>query len=288
MNEKFIITTESTADLTEEYYLEHNVPVIPLYYNVNGVVYGEERQLSVNEFYKKMEAGAEVSTASSNPAYLNTVFSKYAAEGFSIVHISFSSELSSSCSNAMMVAREVQELYPDIKIRVIDSLCASGGQGLLLYYSIKMKEEGHSMDEIVSWCEDNRLSICHEFTVDSLAYLQKGGRISKSVAVLGTIINVKPVLHMDNEGRLVSLRNVRGRKKSLIAMVDNMAEHIGNNKNEMVIITHANAEEDAFFVGNLVKEKLGITKFMFSFVSPTIGAHSGPGTVALFYMGDER
>ena len=151
-----------------------------------------------------------------------------------------------------------------------------------------MKEAGKSMDEILTWIQDNRLYFCHEFTVDDLFNLHRGGRVSKATAIIGTLINVKPVLHVDDEGRLMPVENVRGRKKSLIALVDHMEEKIGDFKNDTVFISHGDCLEDAEFVRDLVTKRFGITNFIINYVSPTIGAHSGPGTVALFYMGTHR
>lgn len=285
---KFVIVTDSTADLPQEFYEKHNITVIPLHFMVNGVLYGEEKTLPVNDFYARMRDNAVVSTSATNPAYIETVYRDLVSKGYDILHIAFSSGLSCSFNNALFVSKDVMEEFPDSNITVVDSLCASGGQGLLLYYCVELMESGHSLKETEEWAEQNKLRVCHQFTVESLHYLQKGGRISKSVAILGSLINVKPVLHVDNSGHLVSLGNVRGRKKSLISLVDNMEKAVGNVDNKVVIITHGDSLEDAYFIRDLIKERLGITKFLFNCVSPTIGAHSGPGTIALFHLGTAR
>ena len=173
---------------------------------------------------------------------------------------------------------------------MIDSLCASLGEGLLVHKAVAMKEAGKSMDEIASWVEENKLHVVHNFTVDDLFHLYRGGRVSKTAAVVGTMINLKPVLHVDNEGHLIPLSKVRGRKKSLIALVDSMEKQIGSRRdeNDIVFISHGDSLEDAQFVADLVKERLGIDQFLINYVGPTIGAHSGPGTIALFYFGDYR
>lgn len=285
---KLIITTDSTSDLPQEYYEKHNIPVIPLHYLVNGVLYGEEKTLPVTDFYAKMRNNAEVSTSSTNPEYIQKVFTDLINEGYDIIHISISSGLSCSYNNALFISKDLMEEYPEARIAVVDSLCASGGEGLLLYYCVKLLEEGKNMDTILKWVDDNKLHICHQFTVESLHYLQKGGRISKSVAILGSLINVKPVLHVDNNGHLISLSNVRGRKKSLVTLVDNMEKATKDINNEIVIITHCDALEDAYIVRDMIKERFGITKFIFNCICPTIGAHSGPGTIALFHLGTSR
>jgi DegV family protein with EDD domain len=212
------------------------------------------------------------------------------SEGYDILHIAFSSALSGSCSVAATVARELCDENPDTKILVIDSLCASLGEGLLLHKAVLLKESGKTIDEVADWLENNKLNLCHLFTVDDLHHLHRGGRVSKATAIIGTLINVKPVLHVDNEGRLIPLNNVRGRKKALISLVDQMEIRIKDypGSNDIIFISHGDCIEDAEFVAELIKERFGIKESLINFVSPTIGAHSGPGTVALFFMGKER
>ncbi len=284
----FVISTETTADLPDSYIEEHHILLHRLYYSVDDNVYGVENTLPYHDFYEKMRKGAMTSTMASNPDLIEKSYKKILEEGKDILHISFSSALSCSYNNASVTAREMLESNPDAKIIVLDSLCASLGQGLLVHTAVTMKEEGKSIDEIAEWVEAHKLNLCHQFTVDDLNYLHRGGRIKKSVAVLGTLINVKPILHVDNEGRLVPLINVRGRKKSLIALVDNMEKTMGNFKNDTIFISHGDAPEDAEFVKNLIIERFGSKNFLIDFVSPTIGSHSGPGTIALFYYGETR
>ena len=284
----FIISTDSTADLPAEYIKEHNLFIHPLYYNLDGEIYGGDKDLTPEVFYERMRNGLMPTTMATNPDFINNAYKKQLEAGLDILHISFSSALSGSHSNASVAAREIMDEYPDAKIVVIDSLCASMGQGLLVHYAVMMKEAGKSMDEIVAWVNENKLHLCHQFTVDDLHHLQRGGRVSKAAAIIGTLINVKPVLHVDNEGKLTPLSNVRGRKKALTTLVDNMANKIEGYKNDVVFISHGDCLEDAQFVADLIKERFGITNFIINYVCPTIGAHSGPGTVALFFMGNER
>lgn len=284
----FIISTDSTADLPKEYIDEHNIFIHPLYYNLDGEVYGGEKDLEPKEFYSRMRKGQMPTTMASNPGFIHNAFEKQIEDGMDILHISFSSALSCSYNNASVVAKEICDENKDAKIIVIDSLCASMGQGLLVHYAVTMKEQGKTIDEIVTWLNNNKLHLCHQFTVDDLHHLHRGGRVSKTTAIIGTLINVKPVLHVDNEGRLMSLSNVRGRKKALITLVDNMEKQIAGYENDIVFISHGDCIEDANFVADLVKERFGINKFLINYVCPTIGAHSGPGTVALFFMGKER
>ncbi|MBR6293761.1 MAG: DegV family protein [Lachnospiraceae bacterium] len=284
----YIISTDSTADLPDDYVKQHNITVHPLYYILDDFQYGGERMIPKHEFYQRMRDGAIATTCASNPDVVSSLFTREVEAGYDILHIGFSSALSSSYNNAAVVSREVMEAHPEARITVIDSLAASLGQGLLVHYAVKLKEEGKSLEEVAEWVENNKLHICHQFTVEDLKYLYRGGRISKSVAILGTLINVKPVLHVDNEGRLVPMSNVRGRKKSLNTLVANMAAQIGDYKNEIIFIGHGDSLEDAEYVRDKVKEQFGIDSFIVDYISPTIGAHSGPGTIALFHLGESR
>lgn len=285
---KFIISTETTSDLPDSYLKEHNIICLPLFYLFGDVTYGGEKKISNKEFFKMMRDGQVATTAASNPDMVKEAFEKAVKEGYDILHIGFSSGLSVSYNVADLMAKEVMDAHPEAKIIVIDSLCASLGQGLLVNSAVEMLEAGKTLDETAQWIEDHKMHLCHQFTVEDLKYLQRGGRISKTVAVLGTLINVKPVLHVDDNGKLVPLFNVRGRKKSLNALVDNMLKAIDGYDNPVVYITHGDSPEDAQYVADLIKEKTGIQNFLINELCPTIGAHSGPGTIALFYYGSER
>jgi DegV family protein with EDD domain len=219
---KFIITTDTTCDLPQDYMTKHNIRLLPLYYSLNGTIYGDENVLEPKAFYDIMRGGAMPTTMAVNPDNARQVFIGLLEEGYDILHIAFSSALSGSCSVAAASARELCEERPGSKIFVVDSLCASLGEGLLVHKAVQRKEEGKSLDEVADWLEKNKLSLCHLFTVDDLHHLHRGGRVSKATAIIGTLINVKPILHVDNEGRLIPLNNVRGRKKALISLVDQM------------------------------------------------------------------
>jgi DegV family protein with EDD domain len=287
---KYIISTDTTSDLPEDYLQQHNISLLPLYYNFNGTVYGDKTFLTPKEFYDMMRKGAMPTTMAVNPELAKEVFTKLLDQGYDVLHIAFSSALSGSCSVAATVARELMDERPGSKIIVIDSLCASLGEGLLLHKAVGLMKDGKSIDETAEWLEQNKLNLCHMFTVDDLHHLHRGGRVSKATAIIGTLINVKPVLHVDNEGRLIPLLNVRGRKKALISLVDQMEASMKGyaGSNDIAFISHGDCIEDAEFVGDLVKERFGIKEVLIHYVSPTIGAHSGPGTVALFFMGNTR
>ena len=207
-----------------------------------------------------------------------------------ILHIAFSSGLSGTCSSAEVAAQQVMSENPGCTIRVIDSLAASLGQGLLVHKAIMMKESGASFEEVADWVENNKLNLVHNFTVEDLFHLHRGGRVSKTAAILGTMINIKPMLHVDDEGHLINIGKVRGRRKSIISLADAMEKQMGSRKgeNDIVFISHGDCREDAQFLADIIRERFGIENFLINYVGPTIGAHSGPGTLALFYLGDYR
>lgn len=288
--EDFLITTDNTADLPEEYIRENHLQFMSLAYILDGVTYGEEQSLPSKEFYEKMRNGSMPTTSQINPQQAREKLLQFLETNKRIIHICFSSGLSGTCGGVTLAANEIMEERPDCKIAVIDSLCASLGEGLLVHMALECRKKGMSFEETVDWLEAHKGNVCHNFTVNDLFHLCRGGRVSKTAAVLGTMINIKPVLHVDDEGRLVAVGKVRGRKKSLSALVDAMDKQIGSwrNKNSVVFISHGDCEEDARYVRDLVEQRFGIHNFLIHTIGPTIGAHSGPGTVALFYMGDVR
>lgn len=284
----YVIMTDTTCDLPEDYLKNHNIDIIALYYSMDDIIYGDDKNISPSEFYNMMRNGKMPTTMACNPEVTERYFRKYLDAGKDILHIAFSSGLSSSYNTAAVVGRELSEEYPDRKIIVIDSKSASMGEGLVVYKAVQNMEHGMTIDDNSAWIEENISHFCQQFTVDDLNHLHRGGRVSKATAVIGTMINVKPVLHIDDEGHLIPLSNVRGRKKSLNTLVDNMAIYSKGYDNDMVLISHGDCLEDAEYVKSQIQERLGIENFMINYVCPTVGAHSGPGTLALFYMGEKR
>lgn len=287
---KFIITTDTTCDLPNEYLDQKGIKTLPLYYNFDGTIYGDENILEPKVFFDTMRGGAMPTTMAVNPSAANTLFRSLIQEGYDVLHIAFSSALSGSCSVAATVAREICDENPEAKIIVIDSLAASLGEGLLVHKACELKDSGKTIDQVAEWLEANKLTINHIFTVNDLHHLHRGGRVSKTSAIIGTLINVKPVLHMSNEGRLVPLYNVRGRKKALISLVDEMDKltNQGSIKNDTVFISHGDCLEEAQIVADQIKERFGVENILINYICPTIGAHAGPGTVSVFFLGQER
>lgn len=286
----FIIVTDTTADLPQNYIEEHELEIVFIPYLIDGTTYQNENQLDCGVFYDIMRNGSMPSTSQVNPNEFRQYFEAFLTKTNHILYLAFSSGLSGTCSNAKMIANEMMEDNPNIEIKVIDSLCASLGEGLLVEKAVQLKKAGKTFEETSAWIEEHALNINHIFTVDDLFHLYRGGRVSKTAAVVGTIVNVKPILHMDGEGLLKPINKVRGRKKSLHALVDYMEEKIGRFKdeNDIIFISHGDAIEDAQFVADDIKKRFGIDSFLINHIGPTIGAHSGPGTIALFYLGEKR
>jgi DegV family protein with EDD domain len=226
----------------------------------------------------------------SNPEVIRRTFKSYVDQGLDILHLSFSSALSGGCSNVVTGAQEICEENPGAKILVLDTLNASMGEGMFIMKAAQLKEEGKNIDEIYSWLEEHKMEFCVRFTVDDLGHLQRGGRISKTTAIIGTMINIKPILYVNTEGQLVPLSTARGRKKSLATICNDMVESIGKYKDsdDPICIAHGDSLEDAKYLEELIHEKLPGKKVIINTVSPSIGAHSGPGAIGLCFMGEKR
>ena len=288
---EFVIVTDTTTDLPRDYVEKHHLYMMSLPYTLEGTSYTWEKPMPVKDFYDKMRAGSLPTTSQANPEEAALLYESILKDNdVDILHIAFSSGLSGSFNSCRIAAADVCEKYPDHRIVVVDSLAATLGQGLLVYKAVQLKEAGKSLDEVAAWVEENKYHLVHNFTVDDLFHLHRGGRLSKTAAIVGTMINLKPVLHVDDEAHLVMLSKVRGRKKSLIGLVDCMEKQLGDwkDKNDIIFISHGDCPEDAQFVADLIKERFGYENFMIDYIGATIGAHSGPGTVALFYLGDHR
>lgn len=286
---KFIITSDTTCDLPKDFCKNNSIDIHPLYYRFGeDEIYGGDKDITPTEFYKRMRDGEMPTTMATNPEASREIFEPRLREGYDIIHISFSSALSSSYQNTCVAAAELNEEYPERKITVIDSLCASMGEGLLVYKAVNFMNAGHSYDETVDYIEGLKLHISHQFTVDDLFHLHRGGRVSKATAIIGTIVGIKPLLHVDDEGRLIAIGKTRGRKKSLVSLVDKMAATMGNRDNDIIMISHGDSIEDAEFVASLVRERLNINNIIINTICPTIGSHSGPGTIAVFFEADVR
>lgn len=284
----YIITVNSTVDTGKEWLEERNVPVIPLKYTIDGQEYTDMYGLSDKEFFQKLREGKMSVTSQINPEEAKEMLEPYVKEGKDVLHLAFSSALSGTCNSMKIAAEELQEEYPEAKVIVVDTLCACMGEAMLLYYALKQKEAGKAIEEVAQWAEENKLHVCHNVTVDDLFHLHRGGRVSKTAAVLGTMVKVKPIIHMDDNGALQVIGKERGRKKSLHKIVDMAVERSEGWDNEIIMITHGDCLEDAEYVAKLVREKMGVENVLIHNIGTVIGSHTGPGVVATFCMGNKR
>lgn len=287
---KYCITTDSNSDLPQEYIDKLNTTIIPQYYSFGDTVYGDELNMPPAEFYERMKKGELPGSQANNPAVIEEKFRSLLDKDFDIIHIGFSSALSGSYNNVCMVAKELLEEYTDAKITVIDSLNVSLGESIMVLHANALKEKGASYEEVVDAIEEFKQHINVQFTVDDLFHLQRGGRVSKTTAVVGSALNLKPFLYVSNAGTLVSAGTVRGRKKSLHTLVERMKATLEENTDYSlpVGIVHGNCLEDAQVVAELVKEQTNFSNIIINDISPSIGTHAGPGALGILYYGQPR
>lgn len=288
--EKFVISTDSTCDMPPAYYQQHQILLFPLTFTLDGGEYGGENlpQMDEKEFYAKLRAGSMPKTSQITLDGALKKFEPLAKQGASVLHIAFSSGLSGTCNSCTLAAEELMEKYPDCKIIVIDSLCASMGEGLYLDYAVTLREQGNTLEETAEILQRDKQNLCHFFTVDNLFHLQRGGRVSKVSAVFGSMLGIKPVLHVDKDGKLIPIAKVRGRKASLDYLVEAAGKKLDPRKATKFFVSHGDCAEDAQYVADKMTERFGIDEKMIHTIGPVIGSHSGAGTVALFFMGTDR
>ena len=284
----YVITVNSTVDVPKEWLEERHVPVIPLKYTIDGETYTDMEGLSAKEFFDKLREGKMSTTSQVNPEEAAAELEPYIKEGKDILHLGFSSGLSGTLNSMKIAGEMLEEKYPEAKVIVIDTLCACLGEALLLYKALQQKEKGKNIDELAGWVEENKLHVCHNVTVDDLNHLHRGGRVSKTTAVLGTLVQIKPIIHMDDNGKLQVIGKERGRKKSLNKIVDMAVEQSKGWDNDIIMITHGDCIDDAEYVAKLVREKMGIDNILINNIGTVIGSHTGPGVVAVFCMGNKR
>ena len=287
---EFYITTDSNSDLPQEYIDKFNTTIIPQYYSFGDTVYGDELNMPPAEFYDKMKGGELPQSQANNPAVIEDKFRAILDKGADIIHIAFSSALSGSYNNVCMVARELLDEYTDARITVIDSLNVSLGESIMVIHANTLKANGASYEDIVASLDEFKHHINVQFTVDDLFHLQRGGRVSKTTAVVGSALNLKPFLYVTNEGALSSNGTVRGRKKSISSLVDKMIASLEADTDYSlpVGIVHGNCIEDAKSLADIVKSKTKFTTVIINDISPSIGTHSAPGALGLVYYGQEK
>ena len=285
----FIISADSTVDLGWEYIKENNISIHPLLYSVDGEEYiPGVKDMDINEFYEGMKNGKMPVTSAANPHFIIEKFKEHVNNGYDVLHLSFSSGMSSNHNTTVLCAQEVMDEVEGSKIVVVDTLSASVGYSVLVHKAIEMKKAGKSIDEIAEWIEINKHRIIHDFVAGDLFHLYRGGRLSKSSAIFGTMLKVQPLLTVNKEGKLQPVGKVRGRKKALNYLVDNMEKKADINEIDVVYVINSNVYEEAEYVSNSIKEKYNIQNVFINDLSTTIGAHTGTGIVAVGYLAKER
>lgn len=284
----FQIITDSCCDFPTPMYGQLGLTFVPLTVEFRDNTFDDKNDDTLKDMYQGLRAGEVAKTSAVNPSRWSQAMEKALAAGKDVLVLAFSSGLSTTYQSAVIAAEELKDAYPDRKIQVIDTLCASMGQGLLVWYACKKRDEGLSLDEVAQWVLDNRLHLCHWFTVDDLMYLKRGGRISAATALVGTMLQIKPLLHVDDEGHLINMTKTRGRKAAIDAMVKKAQELGTGYDNSTMFISHGDCLSDAEYLSRQLKEKCGVKDVVISYVGAVIGSHSGPGTLALFFLGSHR
>jgi DegV family protein with EDD domain len=282
---KLRLFADSACDLPLSFFKEKNVTLIPLQVNIDDRVYKDLETLNPKDVFKEIREGKMPKTSQPNPQAFQEVFKELAESGETGIYIAFSSELSGTCQTALMVMEQVKEDYPDLDLTIIDTKCASVGYGLVVQHAAELASNGASKDEIIKAAEYRSEHMEHLFTVEDLDFLARGGRLSKASAFIGGLLNIKPLLHVE-DGKLVPLEKLRGRKKLLKRMLDVMEERGTDLQNQLVGISHGDDEEAALELKQLIEERFGTTKFYINLIGAAVGSHAGPGTLALFFLNE--
>ncbi len=280
--------TDSSADIPSKMAEELSIEVLQLEVLVDGDVSKANKDIDEKDFYAKLREKKNAITSAVSIDKFLIYMEKILAEGNDLLYLGFSSALSGTYNAGFVAAKELSEKYPDRKIYTVDTLAASMGEGLLVYLAAKKKEAGASIEEVRDYVESNKLHLCHWFTVDDLFFLKRGGRVSSATAIMGTMLSIKPVMHVDNAGRLINVSKARGRKNSIDELFERMKATAIDPADQTVFISHGDCAEDAEYLASRIKNELSVKNIVISYVGPVIGAHSGPGTLALFFLGSER
>ena len=282
------IITDTCCDFPAEMYKELDLEVVPLSVLYKGVNYNEYSEQWLKEMFDGLRQGESASTSAVNPDGWATVIEPVLQAGSDALVLTFSSGLSTTYQSAVIAATELAEKYPDRKINVVDTLCASLGQGLLVWYACQKRDEGMSLEELTAWCEENKLNLCHWVIADDLMHLKRGGRVSAATAVAGTLLQIKPVIHVNDEGKLISVGKARGRKAAIQTLCNKVGELGIEGANDTIFICHGDCLEDAQTLEAMLKEKYGTKKVFIYYIGAVIGSHAGPGTMAVFFLGKHR
>ena len=287
----YILMTDSSCDLPAKMAEQMELIVLPLTVLVDDKQYTnylDEREIAFSEIYAKLRTKCPAKTSAVNMNDFLGPMEEIVKSGRDILYIGFSSGLSGTYNAGAAAAREINERYPDRRVLAVDSLAASMGQGLLVYLAWQQKQAGMDLESLYHWVLDNRLHVVHYFTIDDLMFLKRGGRVSGAMAVVGSMLSIKPIMHVDNEGHLIKVGTARGRKASIRALADEAGNRGIDLENQVIFISHGDSLKDAEYLADLMRSKYHVRDVVISYVGPVIGAHSGPGTIALFYVGRER
>ncbi len=287
----FVLMTDSSCDLPADLAAKMDLTVLPLFVYINEKKYTnylDEREISFSDIYAKLRTRCPAKTSAVNMNDFMGPMEDLLKSGRDVLYIGFSSGLSGTYNAGAAAAQELADRYPERKIYAVDSLCASLGQGLLIYHAWLEKQKGRSIDEVRDFTEANKLHLCHWFTIDDLMFLKRGGRISGATAVVGSVLGIKPVMHVDNEGHLIKVSTARGRKASIKALADEAEKRGIDLKDQVIFISHGDCADEANYLGDMMRSRFHVKDVLVNYVGPVIGAHSGPGTIALFFMGTER
>ena len=287
----FIILTDSSCDLPASMAEQMQIEVLPLTLDLEGDCYKnylDGREIGFHDFYERAKTAKSMKTSAVNQQQFMDIFEPLLAAGNDILYLGFSSGLSGTYNASVLAANEMREKYPERKIIAVDTLCASLGQGMFVYLCWLQKQAGKTIEEVAAYAESIVPNLCHWFTVDDLMFLKRGGRVSAATAIVGSALSIKPVMHVDDEGHLIKTGVARGRKASIRALVAEMEKSAINPADQHIFISHGDCEDDANYLANLIREKFGVKDITINYVGPVIGAHSGPGTLALFFLGKQR
>lgn len=288
---EYIIVTDSSGDLGEELVRELDVSVLPLSFLIQGKTlrdYPDKRDMSPKEFYQLLRDGEMSTTNAVNMYQYEELLTPVLEEGKDVLILSFSSGLSATCQASRLAADELREKFPERKIQVVDTLCASAGQGMLVWYAAQKRKAGESLEAVRDWCEENKMKVCHWVTVDDLMYLKRGGRISATTALAGTLLQIKPIIHLDDEGKLNTVGKARGRKAALDLLIQKAADSAIAPQDQTMFVSHSDCLEDAEYLAGQLKSKCGAKDVKLCDIGPVIGSHTGPGCAVVFFFGQPR
>lgn len=285
------IITDSCANLTDSQIEEYGVEILSLKYYIGDTAYEsyiKGEKIDYSNVYRILREKGKITTSLANRDDCDKAILPVLEAGEDALILAFSSGLSGTCQNIINSAEDYREMFPDRKIIVVDTLAASMGEGLLVHYAVELQKQGKTMEEVAQWVEDNKLKLCHTFTLDDLFFLKRGGRLSGTSAIVGSLMNIKPLMHVANDGKLYVTGKARGRKAAMNHLIDSVGEKGVDLENQVIFLVHGDCEDEARVIGEEVKKRYNVKDVIYNCLDPVIVSHSGPGTLAIFFLGNER